>query len=274
VLERIASGLEEACAAAGIPRTDLRATGIAAPGAMDLARGVVINAPNLGWRDYPLRDRLQAHLGTPVVVENDVNGAVLGECTYGAARGVRNALGVWVGTGVGGGLVFDGRLHHGPLDTAGEIGHTIAMPDAPEGERILEAYASRVGMARMIRAELQRDPDLPIAALLDDHGLIRSSRALADAWREGDAVAGAVVARAAHLLGVGIANVITMVAVDTVILGGGITEQMDDRWTGAVRAAFDEAVFPRRPERHRFITTTLRADAGLLGAAAVARSRA
>ena len=106
------------------PGAELAGVGIGAPGPLDRAKGVVLIAPNLEWRNMPLRDRVAAAVELPTTLDNDANCAVLGECWQGAARGARFVVGLTIGTGVGGGIVLDGRLYHGARDVAGEIGHT------------------------------------------------------------------------------------------------------------------------------------------------------
>ncbi len=133
---------------------DISAIGVAAAGAIDIPRGVVLEAPNLGWHDVPLRDLLAGKLGRPVALDNDVNGAVWGEYHLGAGRGHDDLLGVWVGTGVGGGLVLDGRLHHGQFFTAGEIGNTVMNPTGGPGERTVEDLCSRTAMKRVLGARV------------------------------------------------------------------------------------------------------------------------
>ena len=137
--------------AANVSINDIAAVGIAAPGAIDMPNGIVIEAPNLKWPNIPLRDELRRRIGRQVVVDNDVNAAIWGEFKLGAGRGFRDCLGVWCGTGVGGGLVLDGHLHHGSLHTAGEFGQQTIYPHAPRGGRIIEDFCSRTGISRLVR---------------------------------------------------------------------------------------------------------------------------
>ena len=105
-------------------RRDFIGVGIGAPGPLDREKGIVIVAPNLGWRNFPLRDRIGQKLGLPATLDNDANCATVGEWWQGAAKGGRNVIGITIGTGIGGGLILDGKLFHGTSDVAGEIGHT------------------------------------------------------------------------------------------------------------------------------------------------------
>ena len=125
------------------------------PGPLDRARGIVIVSPNLGWHNFPLRDEVSKRVNLPTALDNDANCATLGEWWCGAAKGGRNVVGITIGTGIGGGLIFDGKLYHGSSDGAGEIGHTTIDPT---GRRCkcgnygcLEAYASGPAIAERAR---------------------------------------------------------------------------------------------------------------------------
>jgi len=258
VLDVLERGVHEACAVAGVEVGALAAVGVAAAGAIDIPGGIVLSAPNLGWRDVPLRDLLARRLGTRVVLDNDVNGAVWSEYHFGPAQGRGDALGVWVGTGVGGGLVLGGRLHHGAFFTAGEIGHTILVPDGPPGARTVEDHCSRTAFRAQI-AEARGDGKMP------------ETPEIASAYASGDAIVTRIVDRGADLLGIAIGSWITMLALDRVILGGGITEALGEPYVKRVRASFEATVFPDSCRACQFDVTQLEADAGLLGAAMLAR---
>ena len=246
--------------------------GIGTPGVVDHARGTVSNAPNMaGWSDpVPLKALLnEAMPGTEIRIDNDVNVGVLGEQTAGAARGVPDVLGVFVGTGVGGGLILDGRLRRGPRGVTGEIGHVTVHPGGRRcgcgGAGHLEAYAGRAG----IEAEARRRHDAgPPSALVERSGSGRmKSGIIARALADGDPLAVELLDEAVGALGLGIASAVTLVDVTTVVLGGGITEKLGqpfvDRVAAAVRgrvlAGLSIAVVP----------AALGDDAGVIGAAAL-----
>ncbi|MCJ7510175.1 MAG: ROK family protein, partial [Dehalococcoidia bacterium] len=147
VLERIVGSLEGALAKAGLGQGDLAAVGICCPGPCDIDAGVLSSAPNLpGWRDVPICRYLEERLGVPARLENDANAAALGEHVYGAGRGCRHLIYMPLSTGIGGGLIIDGRLYRGATGVAGELGHMTIEPDGPLcgcGNRgCLEALAS------------------------------------------------------------------------------------------------------------------------------------
>jgi len=274
VVNRLVSGIEEACEEAKIKVSDLGAVGIGAPGGIDCKRGVVIEAPNLRWNDVPLgkilRDRLKT--GT-VVVDNDVNVAVYGENKLGCGDNAQDVLGVWVGTGVGGGLVLNGHLYGGGFGTAGEIGHTVLFPGAALGNRKLEENCSRkfmvLRLARLIRAN--NKSMLTEIAGGDEKIESVGAGALGEAYRKGDDLVTRVVDESAELIGVAIANTVTVLALPLVILGGGLTEALGEAYVKRVQSAVRAAVFPERCKSVKVVATKLEDDAGLLGAALLAR---
>ena len=252
VISNVCRGVEQACQAAGLGQDNIGAIGVAAAGAIDIPRGVVLQAPNLRWHDVPLRDMLAEKLGRPVALDNDVNGAVWGEYHLGAGRGHKDLLGVWVGTGVGGGLVLGGRLHHGNFFTAGEIGNTVMDPTGGPGERTVEDLCSRTAMKRVLGAKV-------------------TTQQIATAYTEGDPATCDVVNRSAELLGIAIANWVTSLGLGAVIIGGGMTEALGVPYLVRIRESFDRDVFPDELRACKLVITTLRADAGLLGAALLAQ---
>jgi glucokinase len=273
VIERIAEGVDRACADAGVPRSALAGAGIGAPGAVDGPRGVVIASGNLGWSEVGLRDLLATALGVPVALDNDVNVAAYGEITLGVARKRRNALAVWVGTGVGGGLVFDRRIFQGDFCTAGEIGYTVVVPGGgPAGSR-LEDHCSRTAMTAAIRRLLPSRPASRFHDLLRDHEPDDpvGSGTIAEAYAAEDELAQEVVHHAADTLGVAIANWITVLSIDTVILGGGVTEALGDPFVARVRRSFDRCVFPSVCRSCSLLVSELGDLAGVYGSAMLAR---
>jgi glucokinase len=271
VIDRLVEGVRRACEEGGLDRSAVMAVGIGAPGAIDIPNGVVLEAPNLRWNNAPLRDLLEATLRCKVVVDNDVNVAVWGEAMVGAAKGRRHVLGVWLGTGVGGGLVLDGKLWHGPCFTAGEIGQTVITPGGPPGLLTVEDHCSRTGMSGILRKLMHMDRSSILHQLTDDeHGSI-SSKALAEAVRSGDVTACRVVDHAADLVGVAIANWVTVLSIDTVVVGGGVAEALGEPFLDKVRATFRRHVFPARLRDCMIAASVLCDDAGVVGAALLAQ---
>lgn len=271
VLDRLVDGVHEACQAAGLTVRDLSAVGIGAPGAIDPAHGVVLEAVNLRWNNYPLSRVLSRKFGHHVVVDNDVNVAVYGEHQLGAAKGVRDTLGVWIGTGIGGGLILHNQLFYGATFTAGEIGHTILFPGNPPGSRSLENNCSRTALVdRLVRLIRANNPSI-ITDLAEGEMGDFKAKVIAQAYAKGDKLTRQVVDNAAYMLGISIANVVTLLGIQHVVLGGGLTESMGDDLVIPVRDAVRAHVFPAVCRKVEVVGTKLGPDAGLLGAALLAR---
>ncbi len=273
VIARIAECVDRACADAGVTRAQVRAVGIGAPGPVDVERGVVIKSGNLGWEDVALRDLLASALGVPVALDNDVNVAAYGEVVLGAARGHAHALAVWVGTGLGGALVLNGAIFQGSYFTAGELGYTVVVPEGGPGASTLEEHCSRSAMTVAIRRLLPSFPDSALNALLRDVDPLDpiGSAVIAEAYAAGDDLATRVVHHAADTLGLAIANWITVLSIDAVILGGGVVEALGKPFAERVRRTFDRRVFPAVCRKCELLTSELGDLAGVYGAAMVAR---
>ncbi|MFN5496560.1 MAG: ROK family protein, partial [bacterium] len=261
------------------PRERLFGVGVGAPSAVDFDRGVVIKAGNLGWEDLPLRDILSREFakdagvretGLRVALDNDVNVAAWGEAQLGAARGRGNVLAVWVGTGVGAGLVLDGKLWRGPRHTAGEIGHVILFPGGQPGFMTVEDVCSRTGIVNALKRLLPMYPDSALHKLIaekaDETGSIGSST-IARAYEQDDELARTVVDKSAEFLGVAVANIVTMLSIDCVVLGGGVTEALGGPYVSRVTKSFERAVFPSVLRKTDIVASSLDDDAGVFGAA-------
>jgi glucokinase len=279
VSRRLVEGVWRAMDDAKMPRERLHGVGVGAPSAVDFDKGVVIKAGNLGWEDLPLRDILSKEFakdaglretGVRVALDNDVNVAAWGEAQLGAARGRANVLAVWVGTGVGAGLVLDGKLWRGPRHTAGEIGHVILFPGGQPGFMTVEDVCSRTGIVNALRRLLPMYPDSALHKLIaekaDETGSIGSST-IARAYEKDDELARKVVDKSAEFLGVAIANIVTMFSIDCVVLGGGVTEALGGPYVSRVTKSFERVVFPSVLRKTDIVASSLNDDAGVFGAA-------
>lgn len=260
VTDALADAVRTVCAEAGLPLQDVGAVGAAAPGAAVPATGVILQAGNLPWHDVPLGDDLSARLdGVRVVVDNDVNAATVGEHRLGAGRGATDMLGIWLGTGIGGGLILGNALHRGTYFSAGEIGQTVPDPDGSEPHRILERQAARSAIARRIaEAKGVEEGEMTAARIADLHAA-------------GDADAARVVDHAAMLIGLSCANAITLLSLGRIVVGGGITERMGEAIIEPIAEAARRDVFPDECRQTPFVMTALGDNAGLLGASLIAR---
>ena len=221
------------------------AVGIGAAGQIDRKRGVVVDAPNLGVKAMPMADILGKQFGKPVAVGNDVEVAALGEYLYGAGRGYSTFAVMFVGTGIGGGIVQNGRLYAGLTGTAGEVGHMTIQAGGricPCGSRgCLEAYASRTAITTAIMAEIHHGRTSVLTGeaelqMTEGETIIRSGL-LAHALNQGDALVTEIVTEAADYLGYGLASVMNFYNPECIILGGGVIEAIDLLFERAVHRA-------------------------------------
>ncbi len=272
VIQRIIDGINDACSEASISPRSVAGIGVGAPGALDPATGTVREAPNLRWRDVPLAKILKRRTGKEVFIDNDVRAAAYGEYKLGAGRGCPDMLAVWIGTGIGGGLILHGRLFHGVTNTAGEIGHTTLFPGNPPGSRSLENNCSRTAIADRLVRLIKSNHHSLISELADSLDEVKA-RVIAQAYAKGDRLTRQVVDNAAQMLGVGIASAVTLLGLPKVILGGGLTESMGETLVALVRESVRAHAFPEIVKRVEVTMTKLEADAGLLGAAMLARDQ-
>ena len=226
----IISVVEEMIKASGIDRSKLNAIASCAPGVIDQDKGIVLFTPNLPWRNYDIAGAMKKKFGVPFFVGNDVNLGVLGEYKFGAAQGYRNIVGFFPGTGMGGGLILDGRLFTGNQFKAAEYGHMILDPEGPLcgcGQRgCLEAFSSKKGMSDYIRQQVGRGRECMLAEDVQT-GVFRSKR-LKKALSKKDQVAMEAVDRACHYLAIATGNMINTISPDLVLYGGGIMEAMGE----------------------------------------------
>lgn len=273
VIKRLIKLIDGVIDDAKVDRDEVQAVGVGAPGAIDPKTGVVLKAVNLRWDKLPLADELEKQLKLPIVVDNDVNVGAWGEFRAGAARKHNELLAVFVGTGIGGGLVINGQLYHGSMGTAGEIGHTLAKPDAPLGRRTLENLASRTAMVNLLTQLILANHDSVISQITDgDLSRIRS-KVLAEAVKRDDELAVTVLRDGAHYVGKACADVVTLLSLPCVVIGGGVAEALGETYVGWVREAFESHVFPPDLKKCKVLLSELGDDAGVIGAALLAADR-
>ena len=231
-----------------IANAEISSIGISVAGSVDSKRGLVLRGENLDWDDAPLSDFVSKQLNCDVIIENDVTAAAWGEFKYGAGRDCESMFAVWIGTGIGGGLILDGEIWRGPLGTGGEFGMGISEHSSTAPIRVLEGLASRSGLQQILE-----NPNLDTNLIVDLYG--------------SDEEATSSINSGAKRIGTSIANVITLLSLDTVVLGGGIIEALGDTYIEVIRKQFDIDVFPAHCRKCQFKVTELGPDAGLLGVA-------
>lgn len=273
VIGRIAECVQDAMAAAGV--TKVTAVGVGSAGAIDYDRGVILEAGNLGWKNFPLREMLAKELShEAVVVDNDVNAGAYGEWKLGAGKNAENLLAVFVGTGIGGGLVLNGRLYRGQLHTAGEIGHTVINTGGATVTRTLEDLASRGAMGAMLARRMATGH----ASSLSEYGSPEKvfsrlrSGVLANAFKFRDAETIACVHETACYVGTGVANAVTLLSLPRVVLGGGVVEALGQPYVDLVAEQIRRETFPPGL-KVQVAMAKLADDAVMVGAAMMARDR-
>jgi glucokinase len=280
VVDRIARLIEETIgdtmAETGCGRDAFLGVGIGSPGPLDRERGIVIVTPNLGWKNFPLRDEVAQRVGLPATLDNDANCATYGEWWLGAARGARNVVGLTIGTGIGGGLILEGQLYHGASDVAGEIGHTTIDST---GRRCkcgnygcLEAYASGPNIAERAREALAADDGSMLPSLVGGDLDRITAATVYEASARGDELARQVVRETAQFLGIGVANLLNIFNPDVVVLAGGVT-QAGDALFEPLRAEVRRRAFKPAVDACRIVPGELVGRAGVVGAAATFKAQ-
>ena len=276
VAERIVGLVEgvilDALEQSGAARRDFIGIGVGAPGPLDREKGIVLVAPNLGWRDFPLRQRIRERLNLPTTLDNDANCATFGEWWQGAARGGKNVVGLTIGTGIGGGLILNGALYHGSSDMAGEVGHTTIDLNGRHCKcgnyGCLEAYASAPAIATRAREVLVREEgQSAIPAMVDGNFENITARVVYDAAKAGDPIASEIVKDTARYLGAGVANLLNIFNPDTVVLAGGVAEAGDALFV-PLRAEVRRRAFSPAVKAVKIVPGTLPGTAGVVGAVA------
>jgi len=260
--------------ARGLRAPEVLALGVGAAGMVSVQDGVLRFAPNLAWRELPIARRMSEALGLPCQVDNDANVAAWGEHRFGAGRGYRHMLLVTIGTGIGGGIVSDGRLFRGAHGFAAEIGHIIVDPGGPlcgcGNHGCWEQMASGHAIGRLGREAVREHPGSPLAGLAGGDPDRMTGEMVTEAARRGDDVAKDVLAVVGRWLGEGIAGLVNVLDPQIVVVGGGAVEARDLLLEPA-RVAFAASVeaADHRPEVP-IVPAQLGNDAGAVGAAALA----
>jgi glucokinase len=275
----IASVARKAVESAKLEMKQVEAVSVGAPGSIDHNDGIVHEAPNLGWKEIKLGPELKKHLGVPVVVDNDVNVGLVGEHALGAGAGAAFVAGIFVGTGIGGALIADGKLYQGSRGGAGEIGHTVILVDGPLcscGHRgCAEALASRTAMERDVRAAIQAGQQSVVLKLMAKKEKSRmTSSIIHAALKQDDEVMRNVLERAQRHLGILVANAVNLLDPERVVIGGGIAGRLGEDFVGPIRkTAYEYFLRPDDARRVKILPGQLGDNAGALGAVVLARQR-
>ena len=266
VIAKLIRNIELQRASAGRHGREVIAVGVGAPGVIHEQTGVVVKSPNFpDWNDLPLKKNLEGSLKLPVFIENDANAAALGEQWRGAAKDIQSMIFLTLGTGVGGGIVLDGRIWHGADGMAGEIGHMTIVPQGRTcgcgNTGCLEMYASSRGIVMSFK-------DLAAGPGADGRQEITSAKVY-QAARQGDQQALRAMQEMGRSLGIGIANLINIFNPEMVVIGGRVKDAWD-LFIDAARGEIRKRAFEYPAKRTKIVPSVLGDDAGMVGAAAVA----
>ncbi len=276
VIDRIQRCIRDAVDEADLSLKQVAGVGIGAPGAVDFDAGTVIFAPNMeGWKDVSLKKDLEKQLGIPVFVENDANIAVLGVHVAELKAKPKSVVGIFVGTGIGGGLVLNGELYSGFNHTAGEIGHMVIDVNGPKcgcGNRgCFEAVASRTAIFQRIKAGIKDGEKTLLTEMLGDGLEDMRSGDLRKAIRRGDKFVAKIVEQVAEYVGIGVSNLVNVLGPEVVVLGGGVVEALSDEMMGIISKTAKDHAMPGTMKGVEIVASKLGDSAGITGAAVLAK---
>jgi glucokinase len=274
IIQSILESAHRVLEQADVAISELTAVGIGAPGLSNPETGILFTSPNLpGWRDVPLRDIMQERLGQKTFVINDANAAALGEFYFGAARGARDFIYITLSTGIGGGIVIDGKIYTGAIGAAGEVGHMTIDDNGPIcncGNRgCWEMLASGTALAREAKHRIKERARTSILEYAEGDVEKVTAEVIHSAAEQGDSLAKELIARTGYYIGVGLANLINIFNPELIVIGGGLSNIGDMLLEPALKTAGERA-YKEAFQAVRFASAELGRNSGVLGAAAFA----
>lgn len=265
----------EAVKNANLTIDDIEWIGVGTPGIANSETGIIEYSNNLGFNNTPMVKYIQETIDKPVFIENDANAAAYGEYVAGAAKGAKNAVCITLGTGVGAGVVIDGKIYSGSNFAGAEIGHTVIEVDGAEcscGRKgCFEAYSSATGLIRMTKEAIAENPDCIMAKMAEEKGKV-TARTSFDAMRAGDSIAKAVVDKYIKYLAAGITNTINIFQPDILCIGGGVCNEGDPLLLPVKEIVKKEVYTRNSPKNAEIVIAKLGNDAGIIGAAFLGRA--
>lgn len=275
VIERVARCIRDAADECDLDLKQIKAIGLGAPGAVDSEAGKVIFAPNLGWRQVPLQKQLQDELGVPVFIENDCNACTLGVYHFELDNKPKHVVGIFLGTGIGAGIIIDGKLYSGFNKSAGEIGHMVLDVAGPKcgcgNKGCFEALAGRQSLFRKIQGLIKDGQKTVLTDMLGPDLADMRSGDLRKAIRKGDKLVEKVVEEAAEYTGIAVANIMNLLSPEVIALGGGVIDALEDEMMGVIVETAREYAMEGTDTNVQIIASKLGDDAGIHGAAVLAR---
>ena len=275
VLDRVSRCIKDAVDECNLGMKQVRAVGIGAPGAVDAEDGRVIFAPNLDWKDVPLRKELEKRLDMPVFVENDCNLCALAVHVHELGGKPRHMIGLFIGTGIGAGLILNGELFTGHTHSAGEVGHMVILAGGPRcgcgNDGCFEAVASRTAIFKRIAAGLKDGEKTVLTETLGENVKDLRSGDLRRAIRRGDKFVAKVVEEAANYIGLAVGNLINIFSPEVVMLGGGVIEALEQEVMPTIIKSALDHVLPGTTKGLEIMASKLADNAGIVGGAVLAR---
>lgn len=275
VIERIARCIREAVDECDLTLKQIQGIGIGAPGAVAPENGEVIFAPNLKWDDVPLKKELQKKLDIPVFLENDANICTLGVYETELKAKPRHVIGIFIGTGIGGGIIIDGKLYSGFNRTAGEIGHMVIQVGGPKcgcGNRgCFEALASRSAIFRQIQTAVKSGQKTILTEMLGEDLKDLRSGDLRKAIRKGDKFTEKIIEDAAKHTGIAVSNLMNILNPEVIVLGGGVIDALEDEMMPIIVKVAKENAMSGTSKGVEIFASKVGDDAGILGGAVLAR---
>jgi glucokinase len=272
-LDSIAEIVNDLLEKSKIKKKNIKALCIGIPGALNPHTGVVSLAPNLGLKNFNIKEKLQKKFSLPVLIENDVNLGALGAHSFGAAKKSKNMLAVFIGTGIGGGIIIDGKIYRGSSYSAGEIGHTIIDKKGPVcgcGNRgCFETFASRTAIVKNILADLKTKKKKTIKKIISPNKPIKS-RMLAAAVKSNDRLVIKNISNACDIIGLVLANSANLMNFDMIVLGGGLIEALDYFMLPKIKESFVKYALKDTSKNLKIIANDLGDDVALYGGIALA----
>jgi len=271
VEDTIVSVVDELILGYGITLNDVQAIAAGAPGVINQETGVVLFSPNLPWENYEMKRIIEDRFHVPFFIGNDVNIGVYGEWKYGAARGLTNVVGLFIGTGMGGGLILDGKLYTGHDCKGAELGHMVLNTEGPLcncGQRgCLESFSSKLGMTEYIRQQIQRGRSTMMDTAITD-GVFKS-KVMKAAYEADDDVMLEAIDRSCHYLAVASGSLVNIFSPEMIVFGGGVMEALGDAFLEKIVDQVDAYCMPSIRTSVRFAKSELNDDSILFGALAL-----
>lgn len=261
--------VKNAAASAGIAMDSIKSVGIGTPGIANTDKGIIEYSCNLGFNDFEMVDILKKDFACPVFIENDANAAAYGEYLAGAAKNANDAVCITLGTGVGGGIIINGKIYSGFNYAAAEIGHTVVDPSGPVcgcGRKgCFEVFSSATGLVRMTKEAIEDNPDCLMAQMAGDERI--TARLSFNAMRAGCSVAKEVCDKYIKYLALGVTNIINTFQPDVLCIGGGVCNE-GSALLDPVKEIVSREVYTRNsPKNTEIVIASLGNDAGIIGAA-------